>query len=96
MEHRVIKVILPASEIPLGSTVTKRTGTSEYTIVESITIHKEGGGKQVIKAEDDNRFLMPEGDSRSISSVSGATELAWVTDFETLKEFLYNETRDNK
>ena len=96
MEDRVIKVILPASEIPLGSTVTKRTGSSEYTIADSITIHKEGGGKQVIKAEDGNRFLMPDGDSRSISSVSGSTELCWLTDFETLKEYLDNETEDHK
>jgi len=83
-----ITVILPAKEIPLGSTVTKRTGTYKFKLADSITIYHEGGNKQLVTADDGNRFLLPNGDSRSISSISGQTELAWTTDTETLMQYL--------
>ena len=85
--NRKIKLILPASEIPVNSTVTKKTGTSEFIIVDSVTFFKEGGDKQVIKSEDGTRFLIPGRPSDTISSINGKSEVVWLADFDTVSSY---------
>lgn len=52
-----LRVLLPASSIKDGTTVTKRNGTKEYVLTREIKIY---GGKepQIIKAEKGACFLV--------------------------------------
>jgi len=81
-----MKLILPAREIPVGSTVTKVTGNVTYVIRDSIKIYGTPEVQQEIKATDGVRFIVNErGD---INAVSGNTELAWVVSTEQLSRWL--------
>lgn len=83
-----IKIILKAGDIPDRSTVTKKTGTKEYTLKEKITIYPSyKSEKQVIKGNG-CVFLVDEyGD---INSFDVDKELIWCTDCDTLFSFLKN------
>jgi hypothetical protein len=81
-----MKIILPASDIPLGSIVTKRTGEKQYTIRNKIRIFNENGIEKEITSNDGTRFLVNKnGDANVINS---NTELVWYTDKSTLINFL--------
>lgn len=72
-----IRIILPAGDIPDGSTVSKRTGEAKFTLVHKLVIYtypqKELGKlPNVIQG-----FFI--NNSRSISQVSPDTELVWYT-----------------
>ena len=76
-----VKVILPARIIPLGSTVTKRTGTKEYVLRDRITVYDNGDSKQEIIASDGAVYLSSEGCANAIAS---ETNLVWHTDINSL------------
>jgi len=82
----IIKVILPAAEIPLDSVVTKRTGEKEYTLRDRVRVFGESGERREIVASGGSRFIVsPNGDA---NVVNADTELCWLTDREQLLAFL--------
>lgn len=67
-----LTALLPASHIPDGATVSKRTGSYRYTLTKSITLYSDAG-KQVLL--NNGNFLFNErGD---INSIPGDTLLLW-------------------
>ena len=79
-----MRVLLPAGEIPIGATVTKRTGEKPYILRDQITIFTEP--KQVIKAGDQARFLV--GDNGDVNVVAMVTELLWTVSEDELSDYL--------
>lgn len=86
VERGSMAVLMRAAEIPSGSTVTKRTGEEEYTIVDSIRVFNEKGKPTTIPAEGGARFLA--GRAGDFNIVSPETLLLWRTDREELLDFL--------
>jgi len=92
-----ITVVLPAGKIPLGSTVTKRTGRKTYTLRDRLRMfpvpltkaERESDAvpaeRQEIVAEPGVLFLVSEGDANAILST---TELMWTTTAERLTDWL--------
>ena len=76
---------MPAGRIPIGSTVTKRTGEKPYNLRDKITIYSEP--KQEIHAGNQARFLVnPETGDASL--VAMTTELFWSASESQLRSFL--------
>lgn len=66
-----------ASEIPLGSTVTKKNGEKQYTIRDCVKIYGDNdpNRQRELRADDGTRFLIS--DSGDINVINGDTELVW-------------------
>jgi hypothetical protein len=80
----MMRVLLPAGDIPIGATVTKRTGEKPYILRDKITIYTEP--KQEIKAGDQARFLVGEnGDANVVAMI---TELLWTVSEDELSDYL--------
>lgn len=86
MYDRTFKLILPAKDIENESTVTKRTGQKEYTLIRSINIYNNKGSKQTIDAEKGAVFLADE--RGNFSAYSGDTELVWCLSYDELYNFV--------
>jgi hypothetical protein len=94
----LIRIILRAGDIPLGSTVTKRGGKVKYILVDKIKIYDpdlskyvkaEGRRKDVHEISADGcRFLIGSsnryGTQYNVNSISEKTELAWILEEEEL------------
>ena len=89
-EFIMIKIILPAAEIPDGSIVTKRTGSKQYTLQSVIKYYDLEGKCREIKTEDSVKLLIS--DNGSINAVSPETELVWETTFDDL-QYMYEEDK---
>lgn len=85
-----ISVLLAASAIPVGSTVTKRTGEKEYTLRSSVKVY---GQNIEIKADPGTIFLIDTrtGDANAIPS---STVLMWTTTTERLWEWLAEQRQE--
>jgi hypothetical protein len=81
----VFKVLLPASEIPVNSTVTKRTGEHEYTLLDQIKVYAVDKQQQVINSVG-VRYLV--GDRGNINAIADTTVLCWHVEEEDLCQFL--------
>jgi len=91
-----VKVLLPASAIPLGSTVTKRTGSKPYTLSDGIRVFDDANRtpnnqstRRKIEFGDGVRILVNNTD---INVIPGDQVLAWVTTFEKLEDILLGES----
>ena len=82
----MIKVLLPASMIPVGSTVTKRTGEKEYQIVDKLRIFGPENERKELNAADGCRFLTTFGGDTNM--VSRDTILGWNVDAWKLRNYL--------
>ncbi len=84
----IMKILMAAQDIPLGSIVTKRTGDKLYTVREGIKIYgtPEQQSTREIKCDDGTRFLISE--TGDISIVSNDTELLWHVSDEDLYSYL--------
>lgn len=85
-----MKIVLPAGEIPIGSRVTKRTGTNVYKLIDMVRIFSDIKGEPAkkIKADEGVVFLTGVQGGGDINAVSAKTELVWITDRETLLDYL--------
>lgn len=88
----MIKVILPAGEIPITATVTKIGGTSKFSLSKIIRVFSECKVQcKTMKAEEGTIFLV---DNRpDFSCIPTTKELIWLADEEDLIEWL---EKDNK
>lgn len=91
---KMFKILLPANEIPLGSTVTKRTGEKPYTLKDRIRIFGETGDARELKATDGTRLLVSETGDANV--VGGETELLWYAEEFELLDLLNSDDIDNK
>jgi hypothetical protein len=82
-----VRIILEAQNIPVGSLVTKITGTMIYTIYDSIIVYNEKGEKNKISSVDGSRYLVGK-QGNTIGSVSANTELIWITTDEEAYAYL--------
>lgn len=98
-----MKVLIQARSIPVGSSVTKKTGEKPYTLRDDVKIYgatrEQGEAKSAemreLKADEGTRFLISQ--NGDISIISGDVELLWHVSEETLYEYLYMRTQlDNK
>lgn len=81
----ILKVILPAALIPLGSTVSKRTGRAQYTLGDRLRLFSSNEAKKEIIAQEGTRFLIGTGDANAIPDT---TELVWEIEEESFLDFL--------
>lgn len=81
----MIKIILPAKDIPLNRTVCKLKGTKEYRLTDKIVIYGENKTRQEIKATEGCRFIVSDG---TINAIRDDEEVIWITDHEELMAFL--------
>lgn len=88
-EDGELAVLMRAEEIPLGSFVTKRTGSKRYTIVDQIRVFGEGGSTRIIKANDGARLLAGTGGDFNV--VAPDTLLLWRVDRPVLIDHLTYE-----
>ena len=79
-----VKILLSASKIPTGATVTKRTGQKQYMIVDTLKVYGLDGGNREIKGDDNTRFLVA---GTNMNAISGDTELMWHT---TVGDFFFH------
>jgi hypothetical protein len=82
------KVLMPAGEIPLRSTVTKATGEKEYTLVDQLVVYAaEGGNRQtIIKPEPGVRYMIDS--EGSIVAVPSTKEIMWRCTTSQLTTYL--------
>jgi hypothetical protein len=86
-----MKVLIPANEIPLGSTVTKKTGDKTYIIKNKIRIYGDPSLQKEIKADENVRFLV--GNDANIVMITDNTELLWHVSDMDLYYYLYEKTQ---
>lgn len=83
---RAMKVIMPAGQIPLGSTVTKIKGEKPYNLTDRLRVFSsDGSPRRDILAEKGTVFLVHEGDANAIAA---STEVVWLTNSEELLTYL--------
>jgi hypothetical protein len=84
-----MKVILKAYEIPSGKTITKPTGTKEYTLLREIKLwpQKHVEPHPDVKAKDGCVFLLD--DRGNIDIYPPDTLFAWVVDRDDLHGYLH-------
>lgn len=92
---KTLQLLICASEIPLGSTVTKRTGEKLYTLRDRIKVWPANDGESKntpvpepneIKAIGEARFLVAENGDASV--VDGSTLLRWKVEDDDLLAWL--------
>lgn len=85
----MIKVILKAGSIPLGSTVTKVRGDKTYLLKDRLTLFDAQSQIRELKASVDTKILVSSnGDG---VAVSNDTELCWYADEQDILNFLTKE-----
>ena len=84
----MMKVLMPAKDIPLGAIVTKKTGDKPYTIRENVKIYGTVEQQTIreIKCDDGTRFLVSA--TGDINIVNSDTELLWHVSDRDLYNYL--------
>lgn len=88
---QTVRVILPVSSIPLGATVTKKTGTKPYTIKDRIRIFSPNPeDRKEIVSTDGSRFLLSQDPDQAgdANVCAGDSEVVWVVNIYTLRRWL--------
>jgi hypothetical protein len=85
-----MKVLMEVRDIPVGATVTKKTGEKIYTLRDDVKIYgstqEQTEALRELKADEGTRFLISQ--NGDISIISGDTELLWHVDGRILFEHL--------
>ncbi len=90
MSDNLLKVILCAGALPDDAKVTKRTGTTEYTLVRQVRFFPGKGvdkeERQTITPRDGCVFLVD--DRGNVNIYPPTTEFVWHTDEEEFQWYL--------
>lgn len=89
----MIKVFLPARDIPLDSLVTKKGGGKKYTLRDRLRVFGEDGGPRELIATEGTKFIVAENGDANV--VAATTELLWYAPEYQLMELL-GESGDTK
>ena len=85
----MIRVIIPAWQVPDGSIVTKKTGEKEYHLQKDIVVYRENGEKTEIKSDHETFFLIPEdGGLISINCIGANKLVMWLAEPDDLANWL--------
>jgi hypothetical protein len=90
----LVGVLLPAGKIPHRSTVRKRTGEKEYTLIKRLVVRPMSEGDKPLVI--DGIFIVSGGD---VAQLKPDALLHWVLDAESLVEILaaaWNERGDDQ
>lgn len=82
-----LMILLPASDIPAGSTVTKRTGDKEYILRDRITAYGENGKGMELTPDAGMRFMV-DPTTGNANIISGDKIICWKTDRYELQAHL--------
>lgn len=93
---QTIKVLLPASLVPDGSRVSKRTGESEYVLRHSLTVYPEDALRKKGTEKISLRGLFLLGETGNITQVSDSTLLHWIVEASELVEHLQEGWRNEQ
>lgn len=89
-----MKVLIAVRDIPVGSSVTKKTGDKPYTLRDDVKIYgstqEQRETLRELKADEGTRFLIAQ--NGDISIVSGDTELLWHVAERDLYQYLEMRT----
>lgn len=97
------RIILPAKQIPIGSTVTKVKGSKEYKLVNGLVIYRKRPDWDVDKTrpskievfgEDDEIMLVPTDGSGYANIEQGDKELVWLATPQEFAEFAHSNAAD--
>ena len=86
-----MKVLLKVEEIPLGSTVVKRTGSVPYILRDRVAIG--GDHPQEVIAGPGTKFLF--GDHGNITTVADRVEMLWEVSADDLILWLEQQKEGN-
>lgn len=81
---KTLRVLIPASQAPCECVVTKRTGTKEYTIRDTIKIHHKGWTQEIKSLGV--KFLIAKGGS--INAIGEDTMLLADLTLDQIKEVM--------
>ncbi len=84
--EQVYKLILPAGNVPLRSTVTKRTGQAEYTLGDKLKVYGEKGEQRELRAEHGSLFLIDRNGNANV--IPASKEVVWLAPKWAISEFL--------
>ena len=60
---RIYKIVMPLSEVPPQTIITKITGTKRYRVLDKITIGSpKGTNPSIVEAQGGCRLIVPEND----------------------------------
>lgn len=82
----MMKILMPARDIPLEATVTKRGGEKEYVLRDRLRIFGEDGKPKELRAEEGTRLLVASNGDANV--VAGNTELIWQADEDEVRMLL--------
>ena len=84
------KILLKASEIPIGSIVTKRTGSFNYMLKNQMRIFQEDGVCRLSTPSTNHLFLLRQ-TTGDVNEVSVDTIFCWVATRRELLAYLNKE-----
>jgi hypothetical protein len=90
-EFETFRLLIEAARIPMGSIVTKRTGSKEYILRDKIRIFGEQGEPKEVKASEGALFLVNDGGDLNV--IGSSTLLLWHTDRWELTDWLNLESQ---
>ena len=93
------RIILPAKQIPVGSTVSKITGSKEFVLANGLTVYrkrrdnedKSRPSKIEVFSEEDEVMLLAEGYA---SIEPNDKELVWLATPEEFAEYAHRKDAD--
>ena len=89
MNNQDLEIIIEASAIPDGETVSKETGRKEYKIQRKFVVYNKCKEKYEFVADPGTVFLFDG--SKNINSISANKKLKWYTNYRKLKFYMEHE-----
>lgn len=84
-----MKLLIELGRVPEGSSITKKTGTKQYTVKDEIRIYVNEKEYQIIKANQGCRLLIDH-QGLSHSAMSSDVEVVWEVDRDDLVYMINN------
>ena len=95
--HTLMKVLLPAGNIPNGALITKRTGTAQYRLHRGLRFYatkeakdKLGEATRTVDARDGCIFLVDE-EKGTVNVYPCTTQFMWLVRADSLERHLNHE-----
>lgn len=93
-EVEVWKILLPASKIPDGAQVSKRTGDMVYTLNKQIKVYPDKSVESKVEIDVKGCFLF--GPRGGINQIDPNLQLHWIVGVDELYYYLEEEGHTNQ